>query len=492
MRYSLVKSCGVFFFAILLSPFLPLSLAYGADLHVSTDGQDYSASDGKSLTKSNDCGDSATPCGSITHATSLAKSGDTIRVGEGTFSKDEAFPIYIRAGVILQGAGDGLTVIEGSDVEALVVVAPSGDKTGETSSRVIGVKIRGNKKGAGIKFSSHPADGDRSKDHAMKNSIVKPTGADEPTKAFTIGYGYGFFNSSGVVSKATIIGNTIGVIAGADWGTYNIALNKNVIVSNMVGVVAYANTTTLFISSGTFTTYTFPPNYNTNPTTSTSPYYTITTTTPTSTYWITTYFFSSTYVGKVNMAMDSNLVSNNSSLGVLLSEQYYGYSGSSVNLNAKNNTFNNPTNIVKVSGNETATTTNNWWPGGSDTAYPSPNSNPLICADITVPSTGGTVTISAGDASTFFIDGIGSSNIRMTLDIAGTPATIGAVSGPGNSFTATVPAMTPGTYTATATNATGQACAFNITYTSSAITITVVVTDGRGGRTTKTLKLTPQ
>lgn len=85
----------------LVSLLLILPAAY-ADRHVAVDGVD----------TGNDCADVATPCGTIAHGAAMARRGETVHIGPGTYVTDEAIPV--GNGVSLHGAGADLVHLEGA------------------------------------------------------------------------------------------------------------------------------------------------------------------------------------------------------------------------------------------------------------------------------------------------------------------------------------------------------------------------------------------
>ncbi len=118
-----------------LGALLAVSLASGtvlvpeawADRWVATTGDDQSGT--------NDCTNAGTPCFTITHAVSQAGPGETVHVAAGTYQynatpyQGEQFPIALKNGVSLVGAGSASTTVDATGSGAAWAFAGAGPHT---------------------------------------------------------------------------------------------------------------------------------------------------------------------------------------------------------------------------------------------------------------------------------------------------------------------------------------------------------------------------
>lgn len=169
----------------LLVMFLPMS-AWAVDYHVALTGSN-----------TND-GSSGNPWKSVTHALSVAVSGDTIHVANGTYSAiatAESFPLVMKEGVNLSGADKNTTILDGGN--AATVVSADGLNAGSLSGFTI---TNGRASiGGGIKVTNCGI--------TISNNIIKNNEA---------GSGGGIYASEGasIISGNQIIGNRAEMFGG--------------------------------------------------------------------------------------------------------------------------------------------------------------------------------------------------------------------------------------------------------------------------------------
>jgi hypothetical protein len=100
--------------------------------YVSTSGND-----------NNTCQTAGTACRNIKRAIDKAASGDTIVIGSGTFFEN----LDIAKSLVLQGAGVGSTIIDGSDLDTTVVIAGAGEAINVT---LTSLTVQNGKSGGGL------------------------------------------------------------------------------------------------------------------------------------------------------------------------------------------------------------------------------------------------------------------------------------------------------------------------------------------------------
>ncbi len=226
------KSVPVF----LLVMFLPVSV-WAADYYVATTGNN--ANDGSS----------GNPWKSVTHALSVAVSGDTIHVAGGTYSAiatAESFPLVMKEGVNLSGDNRDTTILDGGNVAT--VVSANGLNTGSLSGFTV---TNGRAQvGGGIKVSNC---GITISDNIIKNNeagsgggIYVSEGAATISdnqiivnRAEMFGGGLYVIDFAGLIVRNIIQGNE--ATKGSGGGIYIVnfsgKLNNNLVVKNVADAV---------------------------------------------------------------------------------------------------------------------------------------------------------------------------------------------------------------------------------------------------------------
>src|SRR5688500_10332306 len=104
-----------------------LTSAAAADRYVATDGTDVA----------NDCRVSTRPCETVEHALWQMDPGETVHLGEGTWTDTAAsYPIVVPAGIRVKGAGADATVITSSKATTIEL------RGGPGATELEGVTVR--------------------------------------------------------------------------------------------------------------------------------------------------------------------------------------------------------------------------------------------------------------------------------------------------------------------------------------------------------------
>ena len=149
-------------------------------IYVSTTGADGPA-----------CGTAGSPCRTIPYAVdNRAQSGDTVSVAAGTFTETFA----LKAGVVIQGAGAGVTIVDGEDVRGPMVTASGFDVGSNAVLRDLTIR-RGNASWGGGVFIEDGA-----------APIIKDCSIQENTATLS-GGGLYIFDASPTIENTQVLNN---------------------------------------------------------------------------------------------------------------------------------------------------------------------------------------------------------------------------------------------------------------------------------------------